>query len=222
MVTSSCEKDDMDARGEVPQEVISKLTDMGFNPDGIEIVDEGYRIERDIIITEEFLKAEHTEHRVPHAEQYSTNDLVATGGSRTITVYIDAPGSSSGNSTATNGGGNNGNSGNARGGKPGGGGGGGGGGGSTQFDQTYADALADAIGRYNAENLTISFQRVTSQNGADIVFTRLGKRDERQGILGSAGFPTTSGDPYGEIKMSGIIASTYGWSQDAIATVMAH
>lgn len=217
---SSCEKEDLDARGEVPQEVITQLRDMGFNPDGIEKVDDGYRIERDIIITEEFLNSEVHEHRVPNAEQYSTNNLVTTGGSRVITMYIDAPPASGANSTVA---GSNTDPGKARGGNGGGkGGGGGGGGGGTQFDQMYADALADAIGRYNAENLEITFQRVDNPNNADIVFNRLKKGDERQGILGSAGFPTASGDPYGTINMSGIINSTYGWSQEAIATVMAH
>ena len=82
--------------------------------------------------------------------------------------------------------------------------------------------LDEAIARYNAENLLISFQRVTSSSGADIVMTRLSKRDERRGVLGSAGFPTASGDPYGEIKMSGVLESSYGLSTDGIATIIAH
>ena len=48
------------------------------------------------------------------------------------------------------------------------------------------------------------------------------KGDERRGILGSAGFPTDSGDPYPEIQMSGILESTYGLSTDGIATIIAH
>jgi len=79
-----------------------------------------------------------------------------------------------------------------------------------------------AISRYNAENLTLSFQRVTSSAGADIVMTRLSKRNERQGVLGSAGFPTASGDPYGEIKMSGVLESNYGLSTGGIATIIGH
>ncbi|MEQ8626326.1 M57 family metalloprotease [Ekhidna sp.] len=79
-----------------------------------------------------------------------------------------------------------------------------------------------AIARYNAENLNITFQRVTSSSGADIVMKRLSKRDERRGVLGSAGFPTSSGDPYGEIKMSGILESSYGLSTAGIATIIAH
>ncbi|MEQ9466906.1 MAG: M57 family metalloprotease [Ekhidna sp.] len=79
-----------------------------------------------------------------------------------------------------------------------------------------------AIARYNAENLEISFQRVTSSGGADISMTRLSKRDERRGVLGSAGFPTSSGDPYGNIKMSGVLESSYGLSTAGIATIIAH
>jgi len=72
----------------------------------------------------------------------------------------------------------------------------------------------------NAENLEIDFQRITTNN-ADITLNRLGKRDERRGVLGSAGFPT-NGNPFGTISMSGIIISNFGWSIDALATVMAH
>lgn len=79
-----------------------------------------------------------------------------------------------------------------------------------------------AIARYNAENLGISFQRVTSSNGADITMTRLSKRDEQRGVLGSAGFPTSNGDPYGNIKMSGILESSYGLSTGGIATIIGH
>ncbi|WKK80551.1 M57 family metalloprotease [Marivirga arenosa] len=82
--------------------------------------------------------------------------------------------------------------------------------------------LDEAISRFNAENLTISFQRITNQNQADIVMTRLSRRDERRGVLGSAGFPTSSCEPYNEIKMSGILESTYGLSTDGIATIIAH
>jgi hypothetical protein len=77
-----------------------------------------------------------------------------------------------------------------------------------------------AISRYNAMNISLTFQRVTSSS-ADIVYTRLKKGDERRGILGSAGFPTNC-NPYGEIKMSGILESSYGLSTGGIATIMGH
>lgn len=223
---TSCEKEDLDASGVVPQEVITQLQQMGFNPDGIEKIDQGYRIERDIIITKEFLNSEVHEHRVPNAEQYSTNNLVNAGTSRTISLYISAPASagsasttSSSTTTSSGGPANNNGKGNGNG---GGGGGGDDGGGSFDFGQEYADALADAIARFNAENLTLTFQRVSDQASADIVITRLSKRDENRGILGSAGFPTSSGDPYNQILMNGEIQSKYGWSTAAIATVFAH
>ncbi len=77
-----------------------------------------------------------------------------------------------------------------------------------------------AISRYNAMNLSLTFQRVTTSN-ADIVFTRLSKGEERRGILGSAGFPSNC-NPYGQIKMSGILESSYGLSTGGIATIMGH
>jgi hypothetical protein len=95
-------------------------------------------------------------------------------------------------------------------------------GGRNGYSAAMIAGLEEAINRYNAQNLTISFQRVFNQNQADIVMTRLKKGDERRGVLGSAGFPTSSCDPYGEIKMSGILESQYGLSTNGIATIIAH
>ena len=91
----------------------------------------------------------------------------------------------------------------------------------TTFSTANFSAVDEAIRRYNAENLGITFTRVTTSS-ADIVFTRLNKGDERKGILGSSGFPTASGAPYGQIKMSGILESTYHLTVNGIATIMAH
>lgn len=181
----SCQQiNEIPTEGVIPQEVISKLTQLGFNPDGIEVVEDGYRIERDIIITQEFLDNVPDMHTVPNMEQYSTNNLVSTNGSRNITIYVPT--------------------------------------GRKGFSATYIAAVDEVVSRYNAENLEITFSRTTSSGGADIVLSRLKKRDERQGVLGSAGFPTASGDPYGQIKMSGILESTYGLNVDGIATIIAH
>jgi hypothetical protein len=81
--------------------------------------------------------------------------------------------------------------------------------------------LDEAIRRYNAENLNIKFQRVTSSTGANIVMTRLKKGEEAQGILGSSGFPT-GGNPYPQIKMSGVLESKYRLSTNGIGTIIAH
>lgn len=186
LLTYSCQKDRTGLSEEVVSpEVIDQIARMGFNPDGIVRVEEGYRIERDIIITDEFLQERSTRHVVPNLEQYSTDNLVATNGNRVITIYAPQ-------------------------------------GGSNGYSPGMIAGLDLAIARYNAEGLEISFQRVTSSSGADITMTRLSKRDERRGVLGSAGFPTAGGDPYGQIKMSGILESTYGLSTAGIATIIAH
>ena len=94
-------------------------------------------------------------------------------------------------------------------------------GGSTGYSVGMIAGLDEAIARYNAQNLNVTFQRITT-NTADITMTRLKKGDERRGILGSAGFPTAAGDPYNNIMMSGILESTYGLSTAGIATIIAH
>jgi hypothetical protein len=93
---------------------------------------------------------------------------------------------------------------------------------STCYSAGMIAGLDEAIARYNAQNLNITFTRLTSSTGANIVMTRLKKGEEAQGILGSAGFPTASGDPYNQIKMSGVLESKYGLSTAGIATIIAH
>ena len=164
----------------------------GFDTDNFTRIDDGFLVEGDIFFrTVEDL--ENLGEANVFAEQYSTNNLVATGGSRVITIYAPEEGSG------------------GRGKK-----------GGSGYSAAMIAGLDEAISRYNAQNLEISFQRVTSSSGADIVMTRLSKRDESRGVLGSAGFPTASGDPYGEIKMSGVLESNYGLSTNGIATIIAH
>lgn len=169
----------------ISQDVIDRVAALGFNPDGIVRIDEGYRVERDIIITDALLQSTPTEHRVPTAEQYHTTNLVAVGASREVKVFIPI-------------------------------------GGTKGFSTNYGKALDEAIARYNGMGLRLTFKRVTSSTGANIVYTRLSRFDEFLGVLGSAGFPTAAGDPYNQIKMSGVLESRYGWGVNAIATVMAH
>jgi hypothetical protein len=183
---------------QVPEEVLAALENAGYNVfDFVPIrFDDGYLVEGDIYISSLELNNLQSGTRLPAEEQYSTNNLVATNGNRVITIYAQE---------ASSGGGK---------GKKGGGGGG--------FSPGMIAGLDLAIARYNAENLEISFQRAPNSGSADITLTRLSKGDERRGILGSAGFPTASGDPYNEIKMSGILESTYGLSTEGIATIIAH
>jgi hypothetical protein len=63
----------------------------------------------------------------------------------------------------------------------------------------YVQATDEAMARYNAEGLNITFQRVTS--GADIQIVR-SNFIEQLLFLASAGFPTADGRPYNRIKVS--------------------
>src|SRR5258706_1390120 len=92
---------------------------------------------------------------------------------------------------------------------------------TASFSATYVSALDEAILRYNNQNLQIHFTRVTT-SAADMVYKRLNKSQEHQGVLGSSGFPTSTGAPYGTINMSGILESTYHLTVNGIATIMAH
>lgn len=93
IVISACQKEKVGlTEDQVPQEVIDQLYQLGFNPDGIVRVDRGYLIERDIVITDEFLRQQKHPQHVPGIEQYHTDNLVTTNGSRNINVYIKTSG----------------------------------------------------------------------------------------------------------------------------------
>jgi hypothetical protein len=93
---------------------------------------------------------------------------------------------------------------------------------SAAHDAAFSAALDEAIRRYNAENLAITFQRVApGTSGTDITVVAF---YENSSTLGSAGFPNSAGDPYNQVRMN-----TYHYSTgtDAtnlnyIATIMAH
>ena len=177
----SCQVDNLNPDEVVSQDVISQVYRLGFNPDGIKKVEEGYLVERDIILTDELLNSTPTDHRVPNMEQYRTTNLVNAGTGRLIKIYAS----------------------------------------TTSFSAGMIAGLDEAIARYNAQNLLLTFQRITTSTGANITLQRLSKSQERQGVLGSAGFPT-NGNPYSVIKMSGILESSYGLSTGGIATIIGH
>jgi hypothetical protein len=90
---------------------------------------------------------------------------------------------------------------------------------STAHEAAFSAALDEAVRRYNAEGLTISFQRVTT--GADISIVAY---YEVSNTLGSSGFPNTTGDPYNQVKMN---TYWYNTGTDAtntnyIATIITH
>ena len=191
----SCQDQDVtSSTDQVSTDVLIALENAGYDIyDHAPIFfEDGYLVEGDIYILSSEISRLSQGSRLPVAEQYSTNNLVSSGGGRTITMY--AP-------EATSGG---------RGQK-----------GTSGFSPAMIAGLDEAIDRYNSERLDLTLVRISTDN-ADIRLTRLSKGDERRGVLGSAGFPSASGDPYPEIKMSGVLESTYGLSVDAIASIIAH
>lgn len=73
----------------------------------------------------------------------------------------------------------------------------------TNLPQVYSDAVNTMISRYNSLGLRITFQRAAtgSKGNIDVV----GFNEGPSGgfiTLGSAGFPTASGNPYNQIKMN--------------------
>jgi hypothetical protein len=90
---------------------------------------------------------------------------------------------------------------------------------SSQHQAAFSAALDEAIRRYNAENLRVKFQRVSS--GANITVVAY---YEVSNTLGSAGFPTSSGAPYSQIRMNTYWYSTGTGSTNInyIGTIMAH
>ncbi|RYY99987.1 MAG: protease [Chitinophagaceae bacterium] len=90
---------------------------------------------------------------------------------------------------------------------------------SAQHEAAFSAALDETIRRYNAEGLTINFQRVTS--GADISIVAY---YEVSNTLGFSGFPTSTGDPYNQVQMNTYWYSTGTTSTNVnyIATIIAH
>lgn len=86
---------------------------------------------------------------------------------------------------------------------------------SSRLPVAYVTALDEAIRRYNAENLRVTFQRVSS--GYDILITRA---PAGAGYLASAGFPS-GGNPYGTVRVnSAYLGSNPGTNY--LATILAH
>ena len=75
-----------------------------------------------------------------------------------------------------------------------------------------SNAINDAIGRYNAQNLRITFTRVASGGEINIKIVNGGN------YIASAGFPS-GGDPYGEVKFN---KQYQNYSAGFLATVISH
>jgi hypothetical protein len=172
-VILSCQTEDgVVSKNEISQSALDKIYALGFTNSDVKVVEEGYLVEGDIILTENDLNGTPDQKllRIAEVEQYRTNNLVS--GPRTITVDI-----------------------------------------SEKLPLSYTAALDEALGRYNAQNLTLQFSRVSS--GGDIHLV-MGNGS----YLASAGFPTNSGDPYGQVKVNSRAIGNQ--PQSTVATIIAH
>ena len=85
---------------------------------------------------------------------------------------------------------------------------------SGDYTAAFSAAVDHAIARYNAQNLSISMQRVSSGGDINIRLVNTGQ------YIASAGFPSSQGDPYGEVKYAKRYAT--GYSDGFMTTVLAH
>ena len=170
---TSCKKEVKEApQDEISQETLTKIYNHGFGVSNVQKTEEGYLVEGDIILTEDFLNSTPGGNflRIAGNEQYRTTNLV-TGLPRVITV------SSSG-----------------------------------QVNTNVSTAIDNAIARYNAQNLTITMQRVSS--GGDINIRIVNGAN----YIASAGFPS-GGDPYGTVKFN---KQYQNWQNNTVTSVIAH
>jgi len=160
---------------QISAQVLDKIAALGFSKSNVQIHEEGYLVEGDIVLTENDLNTTPDSKllRIAETEQYRTSNLVGSL-PRTITVRV-----------------------------------------STSLPSSYVTATNEAIRRYNAEGLRISFSRVTS--GGQIVLSRA---PSGAGYLASSGFPS-GGNPYPSVRVnSSYLGSNPGTNY--LATILAH
>lgn len=184
LLFTSCSKEVKGPETAAPSpEVLAQIKSLGFDTEGVQLIDEGYLVEGDIVLTPADLQAPSSSPNlvIAREEQYHTYNLVDKADYSTITIALD-------NSSA-------------------------------QHDAVFSAALDETIRRYNAEGLAIKLQRINSR--ADITITGY---YQVSNTLGSAGFPSRSGDPYRQVKMNTYHynTSTSSTNVNYIATIMSH
>lgn len=173
---TSCKKAVKEAEpNQIPGEVISNVSNLGFSTENIQKLDNGYLVEGDIILTDEYLNQQPNSPRliIAQEEQYHTFNLV-TGLPRTITVSV-----------------------------------------SGSLPASVSSAIDAAIARYNAEGLTLTFQR-GGTSGGNIHFSTA---PSGAGYIAAAGFPSSSGNPYHSVLFNTAYA---GWNASTLASICAH
>ena len=171
VVMVSCQQDESLTSKEISQATLDKISALGFSTQDVQLADNGYLVEGDIMLHDHDLDNARTRTHLNAAnvEQYRTTNLVSAP--RTISVSV-----------------------------------------SGTVPAAFSTAVNNALARYNAENLGITFTRVASGGNINIRIV-----NTRQ-YIASAGFPS-GGNPYNEIKY----AKTYTtYSDGFMTTVVAH
>lgn len=91
LTVTSCKKNDIQTpQDEISQETLTKIYNQGFGISNVQKIDEGYLVEGDIVLTEEFLNSNTGGNflRIANNEQYRTTNLV--NAPRTITIALDS------------------------------------------------------------------------------------------------------------------------------------
>ncbi len=176
-VLIACKKDAVvsEEKQQISQDVLDKIYALGFTNKNVQLHEEGYLVEGDIVITEEHLnsKPESLFLRVGDEEQYRTTNTVG-GLPRNITIRV-----------------------------------------SSSLPSRYITATDAAIARYNARGLRITMSRVTS--GGNIVIR---SAPSGAGYLASAGFPSSSGNPYSSVQVNRSYLDT--WNINTVTSIIAH
>lgn len=171
VVMVSCQQDESFTSKEISQATLDKISALGFSTQDVQLAENGYLVEGDIMLHDHDLENARTRTHLNAAnvEQYRTTNLVSAP--RTITVSV-----------------------------------------SGTVPAAFSTAVNNALARYNAENLGLTFTRVASGGNINIRIV-----NTRQ-YIASAGFPS-GGNPYNEIKY----AKTYTtYSDGFMTTVVAH
>lgn len=91
LAITSCTKDSgMSAAEEISDATLAKISQQGFGTSNVQKIEEGYLVEGDIVLTEEFLNTTPGGNflRIANNEQYRTTNLV--NGPRVITLSLDS------------------------------------------------------------------------------------------------------------------------------------
>src|SRR4051794_10165684 len=94
LVLASCKKNDQDVQnvqGQISQETLAKIHNQGFGTSNVQVVEDGYLVEGDIVLTNDFLNSTPGGNilRVGDEEQYHTTNLV-TGLPKVIKIALSS------------------------------------------------------------------------------------------------------------------------------------